>query len=600
MEEFEKEIRKIFLEEAKQLLEDVEECFFRLEKEPENPDVVERIFRLAHSLKGSSGGVGYQDIMEFTHHFENVLVRLKKREIQVTPSLVDFLLRAKDALNESVALKLSDIAATSDFGALTAETALHLNGTSQSSSSSAVTAMSPFASAKAGDIVFADDFPADTGGPSVEGESPSNLRLVASHGGSSVGRAEARVQNSSQSTKAGKPPEESMRVAPSRIDRIINSIGELVILQSVLEQNRDQVTSPLLVKTIGQLGKLLREIQGNAMELRMVPLKPTFQRLQRIVRDTARALGKDVQVDVVGEDAEVDRTVHERLTDPLVHMVRNAVDHGLELPDDRVRAGKPVVGTVTISAENRGDRLIILIRDDGKGLNPELVWKKAIEKGLLPADARYSPEAATQLIFLPGFSTKPAVTELSGRGVGMDVVKTNLEALGGQVRITSELGKGSCFEITLPLSLGVIEGMIVTTSCERYIVPLTQVQETTRITAESITQFEAAQEMLTLRGTTMRLHRLSNLLAAGRAPRKGPPGKPAGAPTEAIAIILKRNDDSLHAIAVDDIVSQQQVVIKRLDAKLAQLGAFTGGTILGDGKAALLLDLKELTNGIGA
>jgi two-component system chemotaxis sensor kinase CheA len=257
--------------------------------------------------------------------------------------------------------------------------------------------------------------------------------------------------------KAAAAVDESIRVSLSRIDRLMNNVGELVILQTVMSQQKDTFASPLQQHTVTQMEKIIREVQEISMSLRMVPLKQTFQKMQRIVRDTSQAISKDVELIINGDDTELDKTVLEQIGDPLVHLIRNAVDHGIETPDEREKAGKSRTGHVRLSAQHRGSHVVIEIRDDGKGLDAKKLVAKAIEKGILKPGAVLTDEEAYRLIFAPGFSTKQEVTDISGRGVGMDVVKTNIDSLQGTVELETELGKGSSFRILLPLTLAIVD-----------------------------------------------------------------------------------------------------------------------------------------------
>ena len=322
------------------------------------------------------------------------------------------------------------------------------------------------------------------------------------------------------------------------------------------------------------------------MGLRLVPLKQTFQKMQRIVRDTAQSLNKKVILEINGEDSELDKTVVDRLGDPLVHLVRNAVDHGLESTEARIAAGKPGQGTIKLRAYHRSGRIAIEVRDDGHGLNPDLLRKKGIEKGLISANQNYSDQDLFALIFHPGFSTKSAVTDISGRGVGLDVVKTNIEKLlQGEVQLETVRGQGTCFRITLPLTMAIIDGMVVRAGRERYIVPLTHVHESLRPRQNDVSNHSGLGQILNLRGEAMPMHRLARLLGDY---------SPHQADNREETAIVVRSGTHPYAIIVDEIVGRQQVVIKKLGDELANVKGMSGGAILGDGCAAVILDLNEL------
>ncbi len=397
-------------------------------------------------------------------------------------------------------------------------------------------------------------------------------------------RKEAPVQKSQNAPKK-RSEDESIRVALSRVEKLNNVVGELVILQTVLDQRRFvNIQDDLSNKSIGHLGKLSKEIQEISMSLRMVPLKATLQKMNRIVRDTSKTLNKQVKLHLVGEDTEIDKTVLEHLADPLVHIVRNAVDHGLESTQSRIQAGKDEVGNVEIAAFHEGNNLVIEISDDGGGIPAEVIRNKAIEKNLISAQAKISDDDIIQYIFHPGFSTKEQVTEVSGRGVGMDVVKTNIEGMSGSIKVTTEMGKGSVFKISLPLTMAIIDGMIVRLGGEKYIIPLSQVHESLKPTADMVNTITGFGECLNLRGDVLPLFNVGSTLG-----RKTDEGNS----TDKIAIIIHSTDFNF-AVLVDDILHQQQVVIKTLGEEIRNSRGFMGSSILGDGRPAFILDLNEL------
>ncbi len=381
--------------------------------------------------------------------------------------------------------------------------------------------------------------------------------------------------------------DESIRVSLGRLDKLINFVGEIVILQTVLQEQAQANNMALVSKTALQLGKVTKEVQDISMGLRMIPLKQTFQKMQRIVRDTSNALGKKVQLDLQGEDTEVDKTVLESLADPLVHLIRNAVDHGIEATEDRVKNGKTETGRIVLAAYQQSGSLIIEIRDDGGGINADRLRAKAVEKGILKPGATLSDADAYQLIFHSGFSTKTQVTDVSGRGVGMDVVKTNIEQLQGVIQLETEFGKGTCFRIRLPLTLAIIDGMVIKSEDQRFVIPLTHVHECARPGLEDVHFATGLGEIYLLRGENMPLYRLENLL--------GKKAKQQRAASESTAIVVKANHGSF-AVLVDEIIGQYQVVIKQLGFEHQGLKGYSGSAILGDGKPALILELNDFVN----
>ncbi len=423
-------------------------------------------------------------------------------------------------------------------------------------------------------------------GDDIVAQTESNVTPINKAEAAQPKRTPAPTQAAQKNNPTKKRSEdESIRVALSRVEKLNNVVGELVILQTVLDQRRFvNIQDELSNKSIGHLGKLSKEIQEISMSLRMVPLKATLQKMNRIVRDTSKTLNKKVKLSLVGEETEIDKTVLEHLSDPLVHIVRNAVDHGLESTEGRVQAGKNEVGNVQIAALHEGNNLVIEITDDGGGIPADVIRKKAIEKKLIRPDVNISDEDIIQYIFHPGFSTKEQVTEVSGRGVGMDVVKTNIEGMSGTIKVTTEMGKGSVFKISLPLTMAIIDGMIVRIGSEKYIIPLTQVHESLKPSTDMINTITGFGECLNLRGDVLPLFNVGKTLG-----RKTDDGDS----TDKIAIIIN-NADFNFAVLVDDIEHQQQVVIKTLGEEIRNSKGFMGSSILGDGRPAFILDLNEL------
>ncbi len=544
MDAFEKELKISFLQEAIQLLSDAEECFLNLEKRMYDEELIDRIFRLAHNLKGSASAVGFAELGDFTHELESLLLKIKNHQIKTDTTTVSLLLACSDHLRIWVNGLYANFSFVIDSSRLTDSLQKHgLVTSSELDEEEILSLLTLSESLNANDL---------EGKPQLE--------------------------------------DESIRVALPRLEKLMNYVGELVILQTVLNQHKFEIQSPLLQKTVTQLNKITKDIQEISMSLRMLPLKQTFQKMQRIVRDSAHELEKEIQFIVEGEDTEIDKTVIEKIGDPLVHLIRNAVDHGIEPPDEREKLGKSRKGRIYLRAFHAAGKMILQIRDDGRGLDPQFLRAKAIEKGLLSPDVVLTDKEAQNLIFMPGFSTKAAATDLSGRGVGMDVVKTNIEKiLRGEISIQSQPGLGTLLIIQLPLTLAIIEGLIVSCSKQKYIIPLFQINESLQLHSDLIHKTTGLGHLLTLRGEEMSLFRLNDLLSL-----KTPNPKPLH---ECIAIIV-RAGGSAFAVAVDDIVGQHQVVIKTLGVEMKDVKGFAGGAILGDGKAAMIIDLPEMISNI--
>lgn len=393
---------------------------------------------------------------------------------------------------------------------------------------------------------------------------------------------------------ASAAPQTTLRVDPERVDRLINTVGELIINQAVISQKLIESGLASNSDIMGDLDDyqyLARELQEGVMAIRAQPVKPLFQRMQRIVREAADSLGKEVALVTEGEGTEIDKTLVERLAEPLTHMIRNAVDHGIESPEKRLAAGKPALGTIRLSAAHRSGDVLIEIADDGAGLNRKRILEIAVAKGLVPAEAKLSEAEIDNLLFMAGFSTAEKVTNLSGRGVGMDVVKTAITSLGGKVSIASRPGEGTQFAISLPLTLAVMDGMVIHAAGQTLVAPLSSVLETIRPRAQDVVPFGREGRLLSIRGTYVPIVHLGNLL---------------GFTTDATIssdniLILIRSEHSGHvALAVDDISDQRQVVVKSLEGNYGAIEGISAATILGDGRIALIIDTDAILTLAGA
>ena len=366
----------------------------------------------------------------------------------------------------------------------------------------------------------------------------------------------------------------------------MEAVGELVIAQTqVAEASRALVgVCPDLHQTVARLGRITRELQNHAMSLRMVPIRPLFQKMARLVRDLTRQGDKKCSFQVIGDEIEIDRTVVEDMADPLVHMIRNSMDHGIESPEQRIASGKPESGMIVLKASQEGSHVQLELSDDGAGIDPERVFAKAVEKGLIQPGAVLSRDEKLNLIFASGFSTADTVTSLSGRGVGMDVVRRNISSLRGTIRIETAPGMGTTFRITLPLTLAIIDGVVVRVGGDRFILPSANVQMAVRPDAGVISTVQGRGEVLDNRGRILpvhRLHRTFQIPGAIEDPTKG-------------ILLLVKTSDRVTALLVDEMVSKQEVVIKDLGGYISRLPGIAGGAIMGDGQIALILDPESL------
>jgi two-component system, chemotaxis family, sensor kinase CheA len=637
MDEFELELKAAFLDEAAQLLADTEQCFLSLEASPEDSGIIDKIFRLAHNLKGSSKAVGFDQMGAFAHEFESLLLKIKNGEIKANLGVVSLLLLCNDHIREMVDGLKADLTAVFDSQALLGQIHNAMTGISDSPAAMPETEVEGnhesaevngdefaessenseqnfeaqhteaafsdrnftddnFSDNNFTDNNFTDDFNLNSQKP--EESVPGNFLDAGDTQEKSVEQnvltksldsipSPAKNSETKVPLKAG-ASDESIRVSLARLETLLNFVGEVVILQTVLKE-QTQNSSDFIRKTVNHISKVTKEVQDIAMSLRMVPLKQTFQKMQRIVRDTSSSLGKKVNFIIEGDDTEVDKTVLESINDPLVHLVRNAVDHGVEDNAKRLANGKSEVGTIVLRAYHQSGKLVIEVKDDGGGIDPMVLRNKAVEKGIIHANAELSRQEMLQLVFAPGFSTKAVVTDVSGRGVGMDVVRTNIEALQGEVLIDTEIGLGTTFKVVLPLTLAIIEAMVVTCDEHRFVIPLSHVYESVPVTDKEVHSATGFGEILLLRGENLPLLKLSQLLGK----------KPKDAKKGGIGLVI-RNGHQPYAIIVDDILGQQQVVVKKLGNEVSGLKGFSGSAILGDGKPALILDLSELvTTGSG-
>lgn len=385
-------------------------------------------------------------------------------------------------------------------------------------------------------------------------------------------------------------PSLTIRVDLAKLDQLLNLVGELVIRNSILA---DRLSPPDQEKVeLPQLSRLTRQIQDSVMSLRAQPIKQAFSRVPRMLRDLSAETGKQVVLEVTGEGTEVDKTVIEKIGDPLTHMIRNAVDHGIEKPEERTAAGKPAEGTLRLSAEQKGGRIIVRVADNGRGIDRERVRAKAVEKGIVAADAVLTNEEIDQLICAPGFSTAETISNISGRGVGMDVVRSNIEALGGRLEIASTPGEGTSFSMILPLTLAILDGMVVRLGGQRYVLPLGSVVESVRPEPGQVRSMTPGSEVIELRGSYLPIKRLTDVF--------GIRSTHSDRPEDSLVIVVESDTAGLVGLLVDTIDDRREVVIKSLDQNLYPIRGLGGATVLGDGSIALILDVEALVTAQGS
>jgi two-component system chemotaxis sensor kinase CheA len=578
-----------FVTEAREHLSDVEGQFLEIEAGGGNVDVdlVNTVFRGIHSIKGAAGFLGLTTVNKLAHSLENVLGRMRNLELTPNPQIVDVMLRAADALtkliNDVDASNLVDVSA-------------HIDQLDRINAEEAATDASPCAS----DVAVEPTRIAD-----VVSEAPPTIQaamLPAATTPAATMPSPAVIDNpvpresSTNSAPAG-PADSSIRVQVSVLDSLMNLAGELVLGRNQLMQTLNSEAHAGIEAVASRLDQVTTELQEAIMRTRMQPIGTAFSKFPRIVRDLSAKLGKQCDVVMEGKEVEVDKTILEAIGDPLTHLVRNSIDHGVERPEQRVAAGKPAMGTVQLRAYHQAGKVRIDIGDDGGGIIPERIKQKAIEKGVItPEQAfRMSDRDATRLIFHPGFSTAEKVTDVSGRGVGMDVVRTNIEKLGGTVDIDSSAGKGTTIQITLPLTLAIIPSLIIQSGDDRFAIPQVNISELVRLRrdemAKRIDRVKSA-EVLRLRGSLLPLVRLRKVLGNAHA-LDGCQG--AAAPSTCHVIVVESGQQRF-GIVVDALHDSEEIVVKPLGRHIKNVPCLSGATILGDGHVALILDVAGIAS----
>jgi two-component system chemotaxis sensor kinase CheA len=583
------EIVKEFLVESNDHLDDVESKILELEKNPEDVDLINSIFRPIHSMKGSAGFLGLQDIGKVSHELETLLDEARKAKIIITSEIIEILYEGVDILKklrEAVAKKMDNKGASGDvieYHPLLSKISIIL-GLNQDTVQKEKAPGNPPKEKYIGEILV------ESGDISKE-----QLEIALQEQGQGQGQGQRLGEilvekgiitpekiNSALKVQSvvGKPSSETVKVDTQKLDNLINLVGELVIANALINDGLGNTTNGSN-KNLSHLNKIVKDIQDQVMCMRMVPLKSTFQKMARLVRDVSAKVGKKVQLEISGEDTELDKTVIDEIGDPLVHIIRNSIDHGIEAQNERISTGKPAEGLVRLNAFHRGGNIVIEIEDDGKGLCKEKLLKKAIEKGLIEEDASLSDQQIYNLIFAAGFSTAEKVTDVSGRGVGMDVVKKNVERLRGKVEISTVEGKGTKISIKLPLTLAIIDGMIVQVGTEKYIVPMLSIEKSIRPKKEDVSTVQQRGELINVRGSLLPMVRLHNLYNV--QPKKTNPW-------EALVLIVE-GEGQRCGILVDDLLGQQQIVIKSLGEQFHNIRGIAGSAILGDGRIGLILDV---------
>jgi len=609
------EIVHEFLVESHENLDQLDRDFVQLEREPGSRELLASVFRTIHTIKGTSGFLAFSRLESLTHVGENLLARLRDGKIVMTPVIADGLLAMVDAVREILAsIEADGSEGEVDVSAVVSHIQILLDGgvpvpvtptvaelpAPVPEESHAVTAAEAVI-----EVVLADAVPMPAPTPVAPPTDAAPVPAPAPAATESVAvtpapvtpapAAPAPVASAAESStpESGRrgAADSSIRVDVELLDSLMRQVGELVLSRNQIVRQAGLLDDADLLRAAQHLGLIASELQEGVMKTRMQPIDHIWAKLPRIVRDLGALCHKKVRLEMVGKETELDRTLLEAVKDPLTHLVRNAVDHGLESPEDRVARGKPAEGVLTLKAFHEGGQVVVEVSDDGAGIDTERIRVKAGEKGLLRPDqlAQMNPADLLQLVFAPGFSTAAAVTNVSGRGVGMDVVKTNIEAIGGAIEIESAVGVGTTCRLRIPLTLAIVASLTIECAGDRYAIPQVSLQELVTLDADrAVSQVEdvGGAEVYRLRGQLLPLVRLADVL---KVPTERTDGH--------VVIAVLQADGRRFGLVVDRVLNTEEIVVKPLSSRLKSMGVYSGATILGDGRVALILDVQALAKG---
>lgn len=580
------ELLNEFCNEGKDLLQDIEQGVLVLEENPTSADTLNVVFRAFHTFKGGAGFLGLEPIKNLAHELESLLDAARRGDLTIDTYITELILAGRDALQQF----LSEIGKRLG-GALKGEAITVPTNDLIVRVKARLAGESPAPAAKP-QPVAAQPVAAQVQPVAAQAPPPAALPPKASAPVQPL--APPAAKPAPQKTTATKPSPGSsnerlasfVKLDTQKLDVLVDLVGELVIAQSMVLQHPQVQTlnDRNLARFMRQLHGITTDLQHNAMSLRMVEVRGAFQKMNRLVRDLSGVQGKQVQLLLSGEETEIDRNIVEELGDPLVHMVRNSVDHGIEMPEVRVAQGKPALGTVRLHAMHSGGGIVITISDDGKGLDQNRILAKAIQRGLIDADATPTEKEIFDLIFLPGFSTVENITDISGRGVGMDVVRASISRLRGRVEVQSTLGQGSVVTIRLPLTMAIIDGMLIGIGTERFIIPSLSIRESFRPLPGVVATSQGRGEVVSVRGKLIPLVRLGDQLGIESTAKD---------PCDGI-IVVTQSESQPRGLLVDRLIGKQEVVIKSLGSAFKGQASMSGAAILGDGLVALILDIENL------
>jgi len=594
-----------FVSEAMEHLESIEVNALLLEDSPEDQEILNAVFRPFHTIKGVSGFLNLGDINHLAHALENLLDQARSGNLIIDSEAVDVILAGVDMLRQMIseAQEAADQGRprrgfdTSELEARLKAVLEGAGGRQESSAASPEEAeASPEEAAASGEHPPLGEILVDQGAVAPQeveralekqqkGVSKRIGEILVQDGAAEPKEVAQGLKLQKKMTGGKTAQQQSVKIDTQKLDNLLDMVGELVIAQSMVEANphvQAAIGDRKLAADLAQLARITTELQKSTMSMRMVPIKQTFQKMVRVVRDTAKKAGKKVRLELEGETTEIDRNMVEKFYDPLMHMVRNSVDHGIETPQERRAAGKPEEGLVVLSAYHKGGNVCVEIRDDGRGLDREKILAKALENGIIQDTEGISDDEVYHLILKPGFSTAEVVTEISGRGVGMDVVQKAIDELRGKIEIRTEKGKGTTFTIALPLTLAIIDGMVVEVGEDRFILPTVAVAESLRPGREDYSTVQGRGEMIMIRGNLLPLVRLHDIVEVEPKERD---------PWNALVVVVEHHG-SKRCLLVDRLVGRQEVVIKSLGESLKGVKVVAGGAIMGDGRVGLILDVE--------
>jgi two-component system, chemotaxis family, sensor kinase CheA len=572
-----------FILEAREHLQTVESGLLVLEKEPANPDTLNAVFRSFHTIKGLAGFLEFATIQALAHEVETILDLARTAQLLMSPNLIDLTLESSDYVGKEIdrieaQLHGQDPGVALNPGLLLERVRRVIAGDYAANVEVSVAQVAEPAPPE--QIPTAEEAAEPLPVAAVENPPKSQAEAVAAP------VVVERNDDPARAKKAQATDTHAIRVDTAKLDYLLDMVGEMVIAESMvrLDPELSGTKNTRLQRNLNQLRRVTEEVQKVAMATRLIPVGTLFQRVNRLVRDTSRKAGKLAEVELVGEDTQLDKTIIEELTDPIMHMVRNSIDHGIEAPADRMKAGKPQSGRIQLKAYRQADHIQIEIVDDGRGLNKERILAKARERGLIGEAVHLTDSEIFQLIFEPGFSTAEKVTDISGRGVGMDVVKKQIQKLRGKIDIQSTPGLGTTFYLKLPLTLAIVEGLVVGVGRERYILPIFSVHEMFRPMEGQVSTVQSRGEMVMVRNQLLPLIRLYRSLGV----------RPKNEEVLQTLLIVAETEGKRFVLMVDEFIGKQEVVIKSLGASLKNTTGIAGGAILGDGRVGLILDLEAI------